>query len=511
MQRLGNPGLVQRLPAKTPWDPQVRYAHNKRPWPKRKVVPMRKQFPTFEASTLLLDLDAEDNKYVRPYDEELDGVPESAAEFRAREMLPFKKRVEDFEILSKQYDEASKATTSQKFSVWQISDPDIFAATLLGVSPTSAIVNPDGAPKPTSSSPPDKINEYILDQNGIPHIVRHSTAGVVQYMMNRQRLARLRSQMSDDEESLEHALKRCQILAEVQRLTGRLIQTPEGCRLVAESASAIVDICKDGLNQVPPTHVLSFLNDLTISLSHQVQQIPAELPEYGLEIALQSRVFETAQMYLKILLTAGHGLSNSATIQTLKSLRAFVTPDPMGDANPTFGNDISRYLAIFSLLTGQELGQGSLQPSLRDLISDPVGECYQIYMECLAQMGAFRTMWHEWKQVEVHKDRHEDQEEMYKETAFTNAIQFAINSNNGIRDLVRSKDFTVATGQYHEDYRLDMKSILKSADLTRLRREQPPQHNTDVQPDMYDRGKIIQVFNRESIQETLLALQVLLA
>ncbi|KAI1634161.1 hypothetical protein F4809DRAFT_652094 [Biscogniauxia mediterranea] len=469
MQRLGNQGLVQRLPAKTRRDSQVRYAHQKRSWPSRKVVPMRKQFPTFEASSLLLDLDAEDNRYVRPYDEELDGVPEPASKFRAREMLPLKKRVEDFEILSKQYDTASKATTSQKFSAWHISDHDIFTTTLLGVSPTSALANPDGAPKPTSSSPPDKMNEYVLDQNGIPHVVRNSTAGVVHYMVNRQRLARLRSQMFANEESLEHALKRCQILAEVQRLTGRLTQTPEGCRLVAESASAIVDVCKDGLNQVPPTHILSFLNDLMISLSHQVQHIPAELAKYGLEISLQSHIFEAAQMYLKILLTAGHRLSNSATVQALESLRAFVTPNHTEDANTTFSNDISRYLAIFSLLTGRGVSQGPLQPSLRDLISDPVGECYQIYLECLAQMGAFRTMWYEWQQVEMHNDGQEDQEAARKETAFTNAVQFAINSNDGIKDLVRSKDFTVATGQYHEDYRLDMKSVLKSADLLKLR------------------------------------------
>ncbi|KAI5928640.1 hypothetical protein F4810DRAFT_14776 [Camillea tinctor] len=511
MQRLASPGLVQKLQAKTPWDPQVRYKHKLPPfWYNSKAVPMRKRvLPPFQASTLLLDLDAEGSPYVRPYDEELDGVPMSAWRVKNYQMYPLKIRVAEFENLSRRYDRAFQATIAQKFNPWHISDHDILTATLLDVPSKPITAGPRPAPKPDSNSPIEHIYEYILDQNGIPHTVRNNAYGVIEYMKTKQRIARVWPRKSNVELSIKNALRRCLSLPELKRLTGRLTQTPEGCLLVSGSAATIVHVCKDGLDHVPPTHLLSFLNDLTITISRQIQQIPVELSQYGIELSLQLCAFETVQMHLKILLKAGHKLPASMTIQILKTLRSFVTPNQTGNGNtnPAHNDDLSRYLAIFSLLTGRDLEPGLLQPSLRDLVTDPADECYLIYFECLAQMGAFRTMWYEWQQVEMHNGGHDDCAEADREMAFIRAVEFAINNSDGTRELIHSKDFTVATGQYHEDYQLDMKSILQFADQSKRPYEHPPQRITGVQSDKQDRRKIVEAFKKKTVQETLLALQ----
>ncbi|KAI1502281.1 hypothetical protein F5X99DRAFT_408233 [Biscogniauxia marginata] len=546
MQRLGNPGLIQRPPARTPpWDCQVRYKHRKRLWPKRTQVPMRTEVPPFEASPLLLDLEAEGNKYVRAYNEELDGVPEPARNFFERQKLPMRKRVENFEAQSAQYKAAFKKTAAEKFDAWHISDHDIFTTTLLGTPPPSTRMDHDHIPQPNSSTQPDEMTNYILDQNGIPHMIRDDTTKLLRYMVRGQWLARRLSRTTRDEEPLEHALQRCQIFPEIKRLIVRLLQTPEGCQLVSQSASTLVSVCKDSLNQVAPLHVLSFLNDLTLNLSERGQQIPADILECGLETSLQCRAFETAQMYLKFLLEANHILPNPAILHILRTLRDFVTPDDIETTESSFqNNSANQYLAVFSLLTGRVFGEESTQPSLRDTLCHSIGESYQIYLECLAQLGAFRTMWHEWQldmaptqpthpkveystqekrlvetpgdgppSIEIIESRTEDglgeRKGTAKQEAFTKAIHFAISTSNRVKNLAKLPDFAVATGRYPEDYQLDAKTIIEAAGLSSMQCGRS-QHNTDLQADMHDGKELVQIFSKRSIHEALLSLQVFL-
>ncbi|KAL7626255.1 hypothetical protein AAE478_003025 [Parahypoxylon ruwenzoriense] len=528
MQRLGGPWLPHVLPLRTPpSNTRVRYKHHRRRriWPNNKHGLLRKSSRIFEASPLILDLDAEENKYVRPYNEEVDGAPEPNWLQRVRDLLPVRKRVAEFERIYQEYEAHFRATRADKFHPWRISDYDILSAALDDLS----TIQPQ--PLPTSTDPPhNTATTDVLEWNGIPHWARDSPSKTIAYMLRRQQLSQRLQPATDDEEPLKHALRECAEFTEVERLITNIIQTPQGCQLVSSCSATLGQVCQDIAQKTVPQQMLPFLNNVMINLSSRGLPISAPALWCAYEASLQCRAFSVAQKYMKIIVGTNNQFQDAKVLHTLKILQKSISLLKSGDAVFHIKEDTaSQFLAIYSLLTGWTLGGQAPQPSLRDFIVYSSGQIFELYIACLAQLGAFRTMWYIW-----HTDSRDfrdgpveessslglaigtgvglgDEREL-KAQAFGHAIREATRTGSNLADLAQAPDFTHTAGKYDEDCQLDIEAIIKSADILPVSEGsiKRPRDDSHIHPAGSDEG-IRKIFERRSIREAMLALQHCLA
>lgn len=101
-------------------------------WPKITKIPMRNKYPQFEVSDLLLDLDAEDSKLVRSFDENIDGVPEESGAKKARDQEGVKHRAATFDKEYERDENNFQNLLRNKYNPFHVSDLDIVSAAIRG-------------------------------------------------------------------------------------------------------------------------------------------------------------------------------------------------------------------------------------------------------------------------------------------------------------------------------------------------------------------------------------------
>ncbi|KAF2966844.1 hypothetical protein GQX73_g6683 [Xylaria multiplex] len=510
MQRLGGPSLFPKLPVSTQlWKCQTRYIQRKKMWRPRPGEPLRKTYPTFEFSELLLDLDAEGIKGVRPFNPLIDGEPEPRSAQRARELQPIKERVANFE---RHYDECEsnfKSISADKFHPLHISDFDLLSVALLdSLKAQKTAAGASIHDKPTSYA--DMLNS-VLDKNGVPLIIRHDTSNTVTYMRyRRQSLARGPSPAPEDEELLATAFSRHTTFSNINRLVTRAIQTPEGCRILSD----ISDELHRSLitREVEPIQLLSLLNNILINFDRYGLHMSNKLYELGIQASLKCHAIVATQKYIQRRVKRGDyddNLINSILTTLLQTSIASASLH-----HHKFQLDVSsRLRGVFSLLTGYVPGEDQTAFSLRSLVSPERPNGFHLYIQCLARLGAFRTIWHEWQKIDSPSHaRNIDvrQDSAFKENGhFVTAILDSLAKNHDIAGLARSSEFTNVTGQFWEDCQLDMLGISRSAKTLAL----PDRAigNSDRSPTYWRNwDKLYQIFRETQMQNAFLALQVFL-
>ncbi|KAI1777856.1 hypothetical protein F4818DRAFT_439178 [Hypoxylon cercidicola] len=528
MQRLGGAWRPHIPVLPPPSKIRVRFKHQ-RPWSlKTKDTPLRSNYRIFEASTLVLDLDAEDSPYVRPYDTHVDGVPKSISQYRFRMRQPMSKRVAKFEKLSTECDEYAKLTASDKFSPWRISDHDILS---IALGDSKRVQHSWTNPDPHRHS---DVTSSILKWNGIPRHVRNNSSTIIAYMRRRQQLSHRLQPDVGDEESLNEALRALNNFPTFKRLIVNVVQTPQGCQLVSNCSESLVQAYEYLARETPPTQMLPFLNNLIINLDSQGIPISTSVLWCAYLTSLRCGVFSMAQKYLKRIHDNNHLLDSTQISSSLKILEMSMAPYNLGDTKtPLRVNTVHQLLAIYSLLTGRILGENILHPSLYEAVLNYSGFNMVTHLTCLARLGAFRTMWHLWRTEHqcfsddfssAHKgvtsepntgditekpsgtvgasDTEavpDDMLNISKARAFAHAIQAAIGSDSRFVELVPTPDFARATGQYNEDCQLDIEAIIRSADIVST--------GGNDQSSVVGDEEISEIFSKGSIQESLLALQ----
>ncbi|XXH04720.1 Pre-mRNA-splicing factor SYF2 [Hypoxylon texense] len=532
MQRLGGAKLprVPVLPVRPSFNIQVRFKHEVH-WPfKKRNGPLRSNYKAFEASNLVLDLDAEDNPYVRPYNDDVDGVPAQSSLQRARELRPIQKRVAQFERLSQEYDEYSRLTASDKFSPWRISDHDILSIALGNSTQSERVQHLSTNSDPNNYS--DELANDVLKWNGIPLHVRNSSSKTIAYMRRRQQLSHRLQPIVGDEKSLNDALRACSNFSIFERLVTNVVQTLEGCQLVSNCSERVGLKCNK-FTEAPPAKVLSFLNNLILRLDSQGLRISASIFWCAYLNSLRCGVFSVSQKYLKRLQGQNHELRGPLIAYTLEALEKSITPHNPGDIRTHPGADtVHQLLSVYSLLTGRVLGEITPQPPLDDIVLKRGNPDIFTYLTCLARLGAFRTMWHIWHREYKYFARDfllthgastsasnlADMAEKLDDTVeasgrgaisedskaltFAHAIQEAMRTNNRFVELTETPDFARATGQYDGDCQLDMETIIYSADVISTR--------GDGQSRQAEGEEMNEIFNKNTIKESLLALQAYL-
>ncbi|KAI0840610.1 hypothetical protein F5Y06DRAFT_263156 [Hypoxylon sp. FL0890] len=542
MQRLGTPSLSHVLPSRTPTNIQIRFKTHRprRPWPNREGVPLRNHGMAFEASTLLLDLDAEDSPYVRPYKEDIDGAPAPDIVPRLRALLPVMRRVSKFEKDFKINDKRFKTTARNKFSVWQISDYDILSVALDNPSTADteelSSTEPEGLSSADTESEPTQIKNSIFllfRWNGIPSHARDNFPMVIAYMRRRQQLAPRRFYTHDDA-FFRQVLPVYDDMFKLERIIAKAIQTPQGCQLVSNCIPTLVKACINIIDTSPPLEMLSLLNNLIIKLESQKLPVSTSLLWLAYIIALRSRIFTTAQKYLKIIRGNGDPLHDDQVFEALEVLEKAIAPtEPENVESYIERNTTPQLLAIYGLLTGRVLGEELWQASLHDVIFKCRYRTLKSYVKCLARLGSFRTMWYIWHkqpkdaegsftsnqrdgsstsdlvdEVKISTDEGAEEDasvlwdepstQLSKAKAFSIAMQEAIRTNSRLIELAQAPDFAHTANQFSKDCRLDIDTIVKSADIISTRNYED--HSISAK-------EVTEIFEKKSIQEAMLALQ----
>ncbi|KAH7041137.1 uncharacterized protein B0I36DRAFT_312219 [Microdochium trichocladiopsis] len=264
---------------------QLRLVHWRPRWPRNKTrkIPMRQKFPTFEASPLLIDLDAEDCRAVRPYEPLLDGTPHKSMKPRTFALKALNKDINQFNKKSLQLETRFAQVAANVFSPWRMSDFDVLSAALLG--------SQGDAPQLTRW--PIKKDKYrrmlwdVLLQNGVQLSIRDNVTSVMQYMLRRQKLSWRTTPGHEDAAGFRRAIESTTNFEELERIITNTMQTSEGRELVSTAGKIVADRCQSFVRQPVKmsenawrhlnAHILCFTNNLIINFRHRKLPPPVDL------------------------------------------------------------------------------------------------------------------------------------------------------------------------------------------------------------------------------------------
>ncbi|KAH8673696.1 hypothetical protein BX600DRAFT_547383 [Xylariales sp. PMI_506] len=254
-----------------------------RPWPKHpKVRPNGHQFI---ASSLLLDFDAEPNKYVRPFDPAIDGEPERPTATRIQARADVKAGVNQFETEFARDEENFRKVTENPLSIWRINSLDILSKVLKAPwdpQRFTAISKRDRVlPATISAQNSADFTPSLLDWNAIPRDVLQDTSRAIPYILRRQEVASSNSLLREDLKFLVETVHDCSNLSELSRLIQQIFTTPDGSKLVSRLSGTIGMTCNriiSTLGSELATDGLAFLDDLptlTKALNHILGEVGA--------------------------------------------------------------------------------------------------------------------------------------------------------------------------------------------------------------------------------------------
>ncbi|KAI0195016.1 hypothetical protein F4808DRAFT_464306 [Astrocystis sublimbata] len=471
------PSRIKKWAKPTPWGPR-----------------QRENWPTFGVSNLLLDLDAADLKGVRLFDEQRDGKPEHPEAAISRDLLPVKQRIAAFEEGYRRDAATSAETLAREVDPLHVTDFDVLAAVLIDMpnAPLALFAHQSSSPVDASATHADDLRS-VLDGNGIPQSVRKDPSNTVAYLQ-RYQSHKPRSLGPGDHAILSEALGACTTFVQIDRLITRLMHTTEGCLLLSNSSNELHEFFTH-LTFGEPHQLLSLLNALSLNFDRLGLPMTSSLLALGTWASLKCPAIATAHQYIKRSvdnrdLGKRHVASIVETLAQILSVPA--------NFNRSHLNPKDQLMATYSLLTGYTPGESQQTVSLRSLMSrdgsiDAKPEIFRLYIECLARLGAFRTIWHErWTtDYEAQVTKTEDlrlQEYLTERNAKSLATQVLVDITPEygyqtwfgavMLDALRRNDAMSRTpgvpgvcdltGQPQRDFQLDMASITRSESLLPL-------------------------------------------
>ncbi|KAI0166447.1 hypothetical protein GGR57DRAFT_26735 [Xylariaceae sp. FL1272] len=367
----------------------------------------------FELSTLLLDLDAEDAPGVRPFDDKIDGVPESAAASKDRQLLPVKRRVAKFEEQSRQYQSDFELLSSTALSPFQVTELDILSFAIL---PRQQPAQQEPSSEPTPESSPSSSSlafhatslQRVFDSNGIPHSVREDRTQANAYLLRRQsQYSRLHPIPGEDEDrslqDMMHEIGISKDFLSFQRVVTNALQTQTGTQLLFREGSEFYQAC-NLLEKVPNNlDFLALLNGAIMAMKTHKIPMHKEIYAGAFWASMRCGAYETAQHYLDEMIKLGYRLSHGDAAAILTALDRSLSCPVFSDPD-VYAAAAKQRVAMFSLLTGY-VPAADREP-LSHLFHVSViaidtekpntigGTLFSCFIRCLIRLGAFRYIWY---------------------------------------------------------------------------------------------------------------------
>lgn len=385
--------------------------------------PGRKYAPLLELPNVLLDLDAEDSPYVRPFDKETDGLeqqlkwgfdpvlaeveeqlPRYQHEFKAEEMAMFK-------------------AARRPLGPQAISDHDILAVALLGVRDPmqQGSETLDETSSPSQNDPQTyKSRSYVrLRAHGIPQsTLDQGPSEIIPFMLHRQRLAaqnldktsETRKYLSKmlDSSRVKHEVRQCDNLSDLRRVVARISRPSCTLKVSSDCLDSVSQRCyelcpiKDlrNIHGNPASselmEFLKFVHNITINQLLSGHALHPAMTRFGLQLACRCGLIPPILQYLQLCLSMDFiegfkSYSERIGIQT-QAARGILHALEQTDTT-----SIGTRQQLLKLLFGIGPDQDSLEPSLLGLnarvdgIDHPIK--LQLRLQLLGQLGALRLLW----------------------------------------------------------------------------------------------------------------------
>ncbi|KAF3347703.1 hypothetical protein VdG2_04425 [Verticillium dahliae VDG2] len=297
----------------------------------RKPAPPPPGWTPFAISNLLLDLDAYESRYVRPYDDAADDARQRAAWAANPTRDALKQAARDFSPEFRRanflFAEAHGARSSRK---WRVGELDLFAGALLGVRPAKegAQASPGAAAKS-----PSAVEELaiVVRQNAIPSSAAQGER-LLEWLVHRP--AQLDETLPPDAVALESRIEpreTTKLDAETggssanagqqrpewsgflswKRLVTAILQTETGVAILAKRKEELARTMEGLLTPENALDQLVFLNNLHARFHADGVELGLHLCGAGLVLAAEARQGRALTRYLS--LGAGSGYWRAST------------------------------------------------------------------------------------------------------------------------------------------------------------------------------------------------------
>ena len=382
-------------------------------------------------------------------------------------------RVGLFELTRERDEQVYEALRKLPFSPWHITDVDILSTVLGGRGPG----NSDGVPKKLRHLSPSELLEAVYTMNGIPKLAQDTTSDVVPYMLHRQKCLGPPNPPGAKLEKLEKALGSFDDFWEVQRFLLQLMKTPRGCSLASQLSRVLSLILRPWASRADPQEVadiLALTNNVSYTVASMGLTTHPTFTGLGLSLATKCAAFPAARMYLGFGFKSGQWdtpetqfdleASLAQLLWLLSSHRRYTN-----DFGPAMQQQVqAARLAAYGLLTGYHVGGQQTGHCYRSTF--PSGQ-YRVmpywkhYLHVLGELGAFRTLWHEFQAV-IQAQNKVHQSAVSTLHWFHSAILRAVRKIHSGRIRLEHTTLTEASGDYATDCDLDLRTIMLSSEST---------------------------------------------
>lgn len=368
-----------------------------------------KYAPNFTLPIRVLDLDAEDSQYVRPFDEETDGL-EQRLKWAVDPLLEeLRSQAELHHHDFKKEAAAMSRAAKEPFGPQAISDHDIFTIALLE-APDSPVVS-QGA----THSPIRPLHARLRNQ-GVPQsTLNQGPSETIPFMLHRQRLA---AQKLDEETrslhrgnapkltSFAEEVNRSRNLSEVRLLSQRISSPISAKHVGGQPVARLYQRCQslyplEDLEKTcdqPSTAedglaFLKFVNNSTIYCLLNGRRLQAGMTLFGLQLASRHGIMPSILQYLQIYLSLKN-IQNAMRNHPAVSLQ--VTRNILVALEQTNNFAIGTRQELLKLLFGLVPNPSDQYPSLLGSPAeyrkqDP--ERHQLRLQLMGQLGALRLLW----------------------------------------------------------------------------------------------------------------------
>lgn len=424
--------------------------------------PRKKKQLAFEMPDVVLDLDAEDSTYVRPFDAQDEA--EQKFKWGYNPVIPeVEERVSELTTDILADGTRMRQMLAARHHPFKISDHDVLSVALLG--------GDANAPSPADGEAVDEVarrrnsmlqcRNRALRSNGIPErILARDANTIIHFMLHRQQLASASQSSasastpakSTGSHTFERAVDRCKSHTQLERLCSSSLSPGHGA-ISPASLNYIADVLENPKKDFYGTNtqqVLKFVNNFTLRQLSTNTGLNSRLSLLGLLMAAKLRLLPAVMQYLQICLSQGFIGNAQDKPETLSAVGEGILKALEQ------GQGLARGVRpeLFTLMTGRTLADSAVQPALfgSGVVSreeDP--HTHPIYVQILGQLGAFRLLWHSWRRG---ADARMSQYEPYYYRAFIRCAEVLHDAKS-----VNGLDCTTATGDLEKDAELDLQAI----------------------------------------------------
>ena len=390
---------------------------------------------SFQINNLLLDLDAEGSKNVRPYTgKDHDRIQLIHGEDPRTSRVAAK--IRSFQSQLKESRGKTNLIFEHSSNPWRLTPHSVLSAALLGApgQPDSQLSLSRGLDGSNGS----RSLHLLASENGISPQVAQDDTLFLEWMFRCFHQLQTSDNLEPSTDSdLKHAIQAQDTITGIRRLASKGLYVTEGVeKFGKDSESDLPKVLRDAIENLMPSQQgrLHFaleagglIGNIVEGLLRKDMGVGPHICGLGLRLSAEVGAVEDTAEYLdrgfqEDLWTTSRQVAEDATA----ALSAFI--EILANNRERVFHTVPSRQELFQLITGIEENDKTHLQSLRTLALDapkPWNHCYTAYISILGRLGAIRTIWKEWHTSARSQEFGTDTRNQIFENAIRTALEVA--------------------------------------------------------------------------------------